>query len=164
MKLFRLLIACVLVCSLSLATIARVKSPEEWTHPAGWKFWLPDNMKATPDGDMLEVEDKAGKVYIAFFVPKNVKDIGSALDEVDKELSAWLKNIHYDKPTESKVDGIDELFITGTGKDRDDDTAMEFDLGVYHKKGKLLMVLGVTTAENFDKYDKTFTKILDSIR
>ena len=41
---------------------------------------------------------------------------------------------------------------------------MEFDLGIYHKKGKLLMVFGGTTAENFDKYDKTFTKILHSIR
>ena len=79
MKLFRLLMAFALASSLSLTIPAKITNLEDGTHPAGWTFWLPDNWKAAPDGDRLEVEDKAGHVYMAFFVPKNAKDLNGAL-------------------------------------------------------------------------------------
>jgi hypothetical protein len=137
---------------------------EEWEHPAGFRFWLPDNWKAEGDDDTLTVEGQDGQVFIAFFVPKNVRSMGRAVEDIDEELSAWLKDIRFDKPSTSSEGGVNELFISGTGKDREDGTEMEFDLGFYEKKGKFLVVFGVTTAENFDRYHPTFKKILDSIK
>ena len=135
---------------------------EEWSHPSGFKFWLPDNWKTKEEGETLVAEGPG--VAVIFIVPKNARSLDRALDEVEEELSGWLKNIKYDEPTASNEGGIAEVFITGTGKDRESGEDMEFDLGIYEKKGKTLMVFGCTTAENFDKYDKTFIKILDSIR
>jgi hypothetical protein len=176
MRTFRTLTMPALLLSLSLAGAAKPASlggaaatrgavaAEEWEHPAGFRFWLPDDWKAEGDDDTLTVEGQDGQVFIAFFVPKNVRSMERAVDDIDDELSAWLKDIRFDKPTTSSEGGVKELFISGTGKDRDDGTEMEFDLGVYEKKGKFLVVFGVTTAENFDRYDPTLKKILDSIK
>ena len=136
--------------------------PDEWSHPSGFKFWLPDNWKTKEDGDMLTAIGPDSEIY--FFVPKNVKTFDSALDEVEEELGAWLKGIKYDKPTASKVGGITEAFISGTGKDHKTGEDMEFGLGIYEKKGKVLMVFGATTAENFDRFSKVFKKVVDSIK
>jgi hypothetical protein len=176
MKTFRTLTSLALLFSLSLAAASKpafarsgalthaAPAAEEWEHPAGFRFWLPDNWKAEGDADTLTVEGQDGQVFIAFFVPKNVRSMERAVDDVDDELSAWLKDVRFDKPSTSSEGGVNELFISGTGKDREDGTEMEFDLGIYEKKGKFLIVIGVTTAENFDRYDATFKKILDSIK
>lgn len=148
----------------SMAPLGDHPPLDEWSHPAGFKFWLPDNWKVVGDGDTLTVEGQGGKVLLVFFVPKNVRSMERALDEIDEELAAWMKNIKFDKPSTSSEGGISEVFISGTGQDREDGTELEFDLGIYEKKGKYLIVFGATPAENFDHYDATFRKILDSIR
>jgi hypothetical protein len=137
---------------------------DEWEHPSGFKFWLPDDWKAEQDGDLLTVEGQGGDVFVAFFVPKNVRSMERAVEDVDEELSAWLKNIRFDQPSTSSEGGVNEIFISGTGKDREDGTEMEFDVGIYEKNGKFMIVFGATTAENFDRYHPTFKKILDSIK
>ena len=137
--------------------------PEEWSHPAGFKFWLPDNWKTKEDGDML-VANGPGEAEIYFFVPKNAKSFDNALDEVDEELSGWLKGIKFDKPSASNIGGIKEAFISGTGKDRKSGDPMEFGLGIYEKNGKILMVFGATPTENFEKFHKVFQKVVDSIK
>lgn len=157
-------LAMVLICTaaFSVATNSVAAHRDEWSHPAGFKFWLPDNWKTKEEDGMLVAE--GGGAAVIFLVPKNSRDMDRAIDEVDEELSGWMKNIKFDKPTVANKDGLAEVFITGTGKDRETGEDMEFDLGIYEKKGKILMVFGCTSAENFDKYDKTFVKILDSIR
>lgn len=137
---------------------------EEWSHPAGWKFWLPDNWKVNEDGNHLIATDKAEEVYVEFFVPKNIRQLDRALDELDEEMAARLKDIKYDSPPTSSEDGVDEIFITGHAIDRADGEEIEFDLGIYEKEGRLLIVFGATSAENFDRYDRQFRRILDSIR
>ena len=157
-----LILACTAVFSGTVNLVSATAHLDEWTHPSGFKFWLPDNWKTKEEDGMLVAE--GGGAAVIFHVPKNARDMDRALDEVDEELSGWLKNVKFDKPTVSNENGIAEVFITGTGKDRETGADMEFDLGIYEKKGKILMVFGCTSAENFDKYDKTFIKILDSIR
>ena len=136
--------------------------PEEWSHPSGFKFWLPDNWKVKEEDGVLIASGADSEIF--FFVPKNSRSLDRALDEIDEELSAWMKNIKYDKPTTSNEGGIAEVFISGTGKDRETGEEVEFDLGIYEKKGKLMMVFGATSAENFDRYDKVFRKVVDSIK
>ncbi len=137
---------------------------EDWTHPAGWKFWLPDTWKTHEEDGCLVAQDAAKEVYVEFLVPKNTRQLDRALDDLEEDLHDRLKSIKYDQPTSSSEDGISELFITGHALDRKDGDEVEFDLGIYEKKGKLLIVFGVTSADNFSRYDKQFRKILDSIR
>jgi hypothetical protein len=153
-----------LLLALFVIPMAPSAAAADFSHPTGFKFWLPDNWKVEADGDYLVSHGQGGRVYLEFMVPKNLRSMDRALDELEDDLSGWMKNIHYDRPSLEHDGDIGEYFITGTGKDRSDGEEMEFDLGIYEKKGKFLMVFGVTTADNFDKYDKTFTKILHSIR
>jgi hypothetical protein len=156
--LFLLVLAAFLTVKGSNALVAVA---EEWSHPSGFKFWLPDNWKTKSEGDFLSAEGQGVAAF--FFVPKNSRSLDRTLEELDKELAGWLKDIKLDKPSTSNINGVSEIYITGTGKDRDDGEDVEFDVGIYEKKGKLLVFLGVTSAEDFDEHHPTFQKIIDSI-
>jgi hypothetical protein len=166
MKIRRLTPILFLLAMIAISTVtgsnALATCAEEWSHPSGFKFWLPDNWKTKSEGDLLSSEGQGVAAF--FFVPKNSRSLDRTLDDLDKELSGWLKDIKLDKPLTSNVNGIAEIYITGTGKDREDGDDVEFDVGIYEKKGKLLVFLGVTSADDFDKHHPTFQKIIDSIR
>lgn len=137
---------------------------DEFSHPSGFKFWIPDDWKVEAEGDSLSAEDKKGLAAIEVSVPKNIRQFDRAVDDMEKELNQTLKNVRYDKPVEQRIGAIERVLLSGTGVDRESNVEMEFGFGIYAKNGKLLIVFAVTAAEVYDEYEAVFVKILNSVK
>jgi hypothetical protein len=152
------------LCAAPAASVGAKPAWEEFTHPSGFKFWLPDDWKVGAEGDNLSGEDKKGLAAIEVYVPKNIRQFDRAVDDLGKELNETMKNMRFDKPATSRVGVVDRTFITGTGVDRKEGVEMEFSIGIYAKNGKLLIAFAVTASDYFDDYEGVFEKILNSVK
>lgn len=163
---FRLVIACCVLWLYAVpgSGIGAYPAFDEFSHPSGFRFWLPDDWKVSAEGDSLSAEDGKGLAAIEVSVPKNIRQFDRAIDDMEKELNQTLKNIRYDKPVEQRLGSIERVLLSGTGVDRESGIEMEFGFGIYHKNGKLLIVFAVTAAEVYDDYEDVFIKILNSVK
>ena len=152
------------LCAAPAALVGAKPAYDVFSHPSGFKFWLPDDWKVHGEGDNLSAEDKKGLAAIEIYVPKTIRQFDRAYDDMVKELGQTMKDLHFDDPTTTRVGTIDRTLLTGSGVDRKEGVAMEFAIGIYAKNGKLLLVFGVTAAEYFDNYVEVFKKIIDSVK
>jgi hypothetical protein len=79
-------------------------------------------------------EDKSGTQFVEIYVPKNIKSLDSALNELDKELSSVLKNIKVSEPINASQNGINVTAVAGTGVERKEGVPMTFTVGIYERK------------------------------
>jgi hypothetical protein len=132
---------------------------EEYTHSdAKLDFQLPKSWKVDAGDDLLTAENPAGDLGMIFFVAGE-KDAEKFFTAIAEELDKFIKSPEITKgPTESKVNGLVQVYIEGTG--RADGEAIDFDL-TYIVGGAKPMV--AVALGKIDANQQTINKVYRSI-
>lgn len=158
MKLFRIaMIAFVLCLTLSLQVSAKI-----WEHPAGFSIFIPDNYSVEIEGDVLVAKDPTEELGIRLYAVENQESMEKAVDEAFELIKQNVTDVELGEGKESKLNGLDALFIDGTGKVGG--TPADLSVALFHKNGKILVMYGAVNSAKASQFEADIVKILKSIK
>lgn len=136
---FRLPVTALLAVALTAGIAFAKTSWDDYTHPESkLEFKVPSNWKVEQDGDLLTATNPKGDLAAFFFVAAQ-QDADAFFNEIAKELDSMLKDVTISQePTESKINGLTQIFVEGSGTI--DGETVDFDL-TYVVGGKKPMVV-----------------------
>lgn len=148
-------------CLLSLTFVGSAMA-EDFTHPAGFKLWLPDGWTHENEGETLQATDPAEEVTFAFMVPDDADTLEAAVGALDKELSGMVKDLKAGEAEETKINGMDAVTVDATGTI--EGTSVDLGVAVLMKGGKILLVFGAVESSKAKKHEAVIEKIITSIK
>lgn len=148
-------------CLLSIAMLGSAVA-EEFSHPSGFKLWLPDGWKHEVADEGISATDPSEEVMMAFFVPDDADSLEEALKSLDRELSEYIKDLRPGEPEETKINGMDAVVIDAKGKI--EGTEVDLGIAVIVRGEKVLLVFGAAESSKMKRHEATVEKIMRSIK
>lgn len=148
----------------ALLLVPAMSSAKDFEHAeAKLSIWIPDGWHTDTDDGMLAVKDPKEEIGILFIV-MDAADVEKATDEMGKVLEEIIKDAEPDgEPVETKVNGMDAVFIDGKGKA--DGKPVDFSVGlVVTPAGKVMMMLGIAESSKFKTHEANVEKILKGVK
>jgi len=131
---------------------------------AGIQVSAPRGFKIQKDGETTNLisPDDAFEVY--FHIPKN-DDYDKALEEVTMEIENYIKDIKVTGDAEKgDFGGIPATMFSGTGIDKEDGKAIDWELIVLDAPKKPVLVVSYADQGSSEKYAKEISEIAKSIK
>lgn len=148
-------------CLLSVAMIGSAVA-EDFSHPSGFKLWLPDGWKHEAADEGITATDPSEEVMMAFFVPEDADNLEEALKSLDRELSEYVKDLRPGEPEETKINGLDAVIVDAKGTI--EGTAVDLGIAVIARGEKVLLVFGAVESSKSKRHEAVIEKIMRSIK
>lgn len=153
-----------LVLTLAVAVVPSALHAKDFEHKdAKVTLWIPDDWTIEAEEELLTATDKAETIGLIFWVV-DADAIETVMKELEKELGKVIKDAEpTGEPTETKVNGMDAMFIDGVGKVEGEKVAWSLGL-VVTPAGKVLFTLGMADPEQLSKHEATLEKIMKGLK
>ena len=159
---------------LALATICLLSvlpaQAAKFSYPSEDKEWFTVDIPASwkpevGDDESLEATSPDEDAYLAFWVLKNAKEVDHLDKDIDEIVKDSVKDLKLgEKPTEKKVNGIDFVMFSGTGKDKDSGDAVGVEIFLFAPKpGKVGVFYCQYSPDKADSI-KGLVKIVESLK
>ncbi len=134
----------------------------EWTHPCGFKFWLPEEWETVEVEGVFVATDPGDEVEITFILIEDCADLDAAYKLVKKELEEEITDLEVEEATKAKVNGIDMWWFEGDGKVEGHE--VELGMAIYDAGDSVLLVYGGVLKDGWKDHDDEIWKILKSVK
>ena len=129
---------------------------------AGIELTVPSGWMSDGGADDLTIADPDDRCAITFIV-MDASDLSDALSALDDELATYVEDLSMDDPSETTVNGMDAVFVDGTGYA----DGVDVDVGVMvviTPTGKALLVFGMVEAAYAADYEVDIDNVMNSLR
>jgi hypothetical protein len=133
---------------------------------AQFTITIPDNWKPEIEDGVLEAITPDENVYLAIWELESEKDAEALGDDIDELLKDHAKDVKIvGEPQKASPGGMEGLLFSGTAKDKDDDSAIEFFALVFSPKKGSAAVIYIESAEGTSEVQaEKLKKILQSLK
>lgn len=144
------------VCTLALASTARCAELQKIAYPtanhASFVIDAPDSWKLEPaeeEGDFFQLEGPTGALFSFRTIEGSKDSLNDAIDESVKELGEHFNDVQLGEAQDWKPAGLTGIYAVGTGKDKEDGTAVKVGIGwVALNDGKIAEMWFVADADD----------------
>ena len=133
-----------------------------YSHPAGGiQLTAPANWKSKNEGDSMTLSAPDDTISVVIWVPKG-EDFDKAVSDLGDELEKVIKNSKTTSPGEATThNGMQAYTASGTGEVDNEQIAWEVDM---LKAKKPVIVLSFAAPAQFEKHEREYKQLLDSIK
>lgn len=128
------------------------------------EVWIPEGWDAEFEGDTMTISDDAEDTSIAVvFTILKCSELGEALELLEKEVEENVSKLKVDEePEEMNINGMDALSVDAKGEIEGEAVELGFVI-LNTPNDKILMIVGIGTAESIEANQEKLEKILTSI-